>query len=70
MMTGILEKVEEETSGHKRITLQVKERDIHTFRNQSPISLPGFHNNPKVLKFIRTNEVTFWLYDDGKAWHC
>lgn len=34
------------------------------------ISSPGFHNNPEVLKFIRTNEVTLWLDGDGEAWHC
>lgn len=44
--------------------------DTHVFRDQSQIFLPGFHSNPEVLKFISTNKVTFWLYDDGKAWHC
>lgn len=66
VMIGLLEKVKEEASQHRTNILKVKMR--HASRNQSLISLPSFHRNPEALKFIRTNKVTFWLYDDGKAW--
>lgn len=68
VMIGLPEKVKEEVSQHG--TIIPKEKMRHTSINQSLISLPGFHSNPEVLKFIRTNKVTFWLYDDGKAWQC
>lgn len=58
----------EEGSQHKKIVLEVKKKNM-PFRNRRQISLPSFHSNPEVLKFIRTNEVMFWLYDNGKAWH-
>lgn len=72
LMKELLEESKEENSGLRRIISQVKKKKkrYNTFRIPSHISSPGFHSNLEVLKFIRTNEVTLWFNDNGKAWHC
>lgn len=64
-MKELLEESKEENSG-----VRSKKNRYKIFRMPNHISSPSFHNNPEVLKFIRTNEVTLWFDDDGKAWHC